>query len=203
MINTMIQKLIFFRWKKKFRRLNKHNSIRPVNFFPIDKVEIGKMTYGPLFAKFFEAENEKLIVGDYCSIADGVKFILGGNHQINTITTYPFYSKIIENCPKRDAISNGPITVGNGVWIGTNAMIMSGVKIGDGAIIAAGSVIVKDVNPFSIVGGNPAKHIKYRIQYDFIKKIEQIGYHNILNKIDNGNIDEAYLKIDDFDFENI
>ena len=86
MINTLINKFIFFRWTKKFRKLNKHNSIKPINFFPIEKVKLGKMSYGPLFAKFFGAENEKLIIGDYCSIADGVKFVLGGNHQIKTNT---------------------------------------------------------------------------------------------------------------------
>ncbi|MDK4687885.1 CatB-related O-acetyltransferase [Kingella negevensis] len=128
-------------------------------------LEVGAHTYGkPIFVDLYYSSKVK--IGDYCSIAGNVKFI-NANHRIDLVSTYPFYSLrwfYQENTSVYDHFAKGAITVGNDVWIGENAVILSGVTIGDGAIIAANSLVNKDVEPYSIVGGNPAKHIRFRIE---------------------------------------
>lgn len=109
---------------------------------------------------------DKLIIGKFCSIASQTKFIMGSaNHRISSVTTYPFNvfgGAWQENTP--DHLSQlpfkGDIIIGNDVWIGRECIIMPGAKIGDGAIIGAYSVVTKDVPPYSVVGGNPARIIK-------------------------------------------
>lgn len=109
---------------------------------------------------------DKLIIGSYCSIGSGAVFMMAGNqgHQNQWASTFPFFYQ--DNDDFRDANDgferSGDTVIGNDVWIGTEAMIMSGVKVGDGAIIASRAVVTKDVEAYSIVGSNPAKHIRYR-----------------------------------------
>lgn len=137
-------------------------------------LEVGSNTYG--YLHLIDKEHGKLIIGDYCSIAADVKFILG-NHRIDLVTTYPFhdlqrYFTHLE-VETDDHSSKGDIEIGNDVWIGNSAQIMSGVKIGNGAIIAANAIVNKNVEPYSIVGGNPAKHIKFRID-DPVKRQQML-----------------------------
>lgn len=111
--------------------------------------------------------SDRLIIGKFCAIATGVKFIMNGaNHKIDGISTYPFpifgggWEKEMDklmNLP-----SKGDIVIGNDVWLGYEATIMPGVNIGDGVVVAAKSVVVKDIAPYTIVGGNPAITIKQR-----------------------------------------
>ncbi|KNF08911.1 chloramphenicol acetyltransferase Cat [Gottschalkia purinilytica] len=102
---------------------------------------------------------DKIKIGKYCCLASGIVFMMGGNqnHNTNWITVYPFKKKLIESYK-----SKGDTIVGNDVWIGSEAMVMPGIKIGDGAIVASRSVVTRDVEPYTIVGGNPAKFIKKR-----------------------------------------
>lgn len=131
----------------------------------------------------FEKENvlfnylefgDRLIIGKFCAIASGVKFIMGSaNHRINSVTTYPFnvFGGAWQEVTKphlSELPHKGDTVIGNDVWIGRESIIMPGVKIGDGAIIAAYSVVTKDVEPYSLVGGNPAKFIKYRFDRELI-----------------------------------
>lgn len=117
---------------------------------------------------------DKLIIGKFCSIASGTKFIMGpANHRISSISTYPFnvFGGIwSERTPEHlsQLPFKGDIIVGNDVWFGRECVIMPGVKIGDGSIIAAGSVVTKDVDPYSVVGGNPACFIKKRFGDELI-----------------------------------
>jgi acetyltransferase-like isoleucine patch superfamily enzyme len=97
-----------------------------------------------------------LRVGKFCSIANGLTILLGGEHRTDWITTYPFHESMEHPNPK------GDVTIGNDVWIGLDATILSGVNVGDGAVIGARSVVTRDVKPYSIVAGNPAKHIRFR-----------------------------------------
>lgn len=113
---------------------------------------------------------DKLIIGKFCQIAAGVEFVMNGaNHQMNAVSTFPFYT--LEgwkmNPPaKSDLPFKGDTVIGNDVWIGQNATILPGVHIGDGAIIGANSVVGSDVEPYTIVVGNPAEAIRYRFDED-------------------------------------
>lgn len=144
----------------------------------------------------------KVIIGKFCSIGINTNIFLGANHRTDFITTYPF-GHIYNNIFKCDGIghpkSNGDVIIGNDVWIGLNSTIMSGIKIGDGAVIAANSVVVKNVENYSIVGGNPAKHIKFRFKKNHIEKLIEIKWWNHdISKINN-NMNLLFSnKIDEF-----
>lgn len=115
---------------------------------------------------------DKLIIGKFCQIAAGVEFIMNGaNHQMNAVTAFPFY--IMQgwnmNPPTLSELPiKGDTVVGNDVWIGQNVTILPGVHISDGAIIGANSVVGSDVDPYTIVAGNPAKHIRKRFDDELI-----------------------------------
>jgi acetyltransferase-like isoleucine patch superfamily enzyme len=146
-------------------------------------MSIGKHTYGTEnLLIYYSDSGAKLYIGNFCSIAGNIKVFLGGNHRYDWITTYPFghiHKDIFNKFNGQGHPSTkGDVVIGNDVWIGQNSTIMSGVKIGDGAIIANNSHIVKDVEPYSIVGGNPAKFIRYRFNEQQIYKLLQIKWWN-------------------------
>ena len=130
----------------------------------------------------FDFTGDQLIIGKFCMIASDVKFIMNGaNHLSNAISTYPFavFGNGWENAMEGKAYPNkGNIEIGNDVWIGYNATIMAGVKIGDGAIIATNSTVVSDVEPYSIVGGNPAREIKKRFSPEIIERLLKLQWWN-------------------------
>ena len=123
----------------------------------------------------FDFTGDKLIIGKFCMIASGVNFIMNGaNHLTDAVSTYPFaiFGMGWEHAMEGKFYPNkGDSIFGNDVWIGYNATIMAGVKIGDGAIIATNSTVTKDVDPYSIVGGNPAREIRKRFSDDEIEKL--------------------------------
>jgi len=130
----------------------------------------------------FDFIGDKLIIGKFCMIASDVKFIMNGaNHLTNSLTTYPFaiFGNGWENAMEGKTYpQKGDINIGNDVWIGYNATIMAGVNIGDGAIIATNSTVTKDVEPYTIVGGNPAKEIKKRFSENIITKLLELKWWN-------------------------
>jgi acetyltransferase-like isoleucine patch superfamily enzyme len=97
-------------------------------------------------------------VGAYCSIAEDVTFFIGGNHRSDWLSTFPFPGVIGRGHPA----SRGPIVVGNDVWIGMGAAVLSGVQVGDGAVVGAFAVVTRDIPPYAVVAGNPARVIRYR-----------------------------------------
>ncbi len=192
-LREFIRQLDKSNFKKQWRKRNPHNyTVAGERIFPFENVVVGKHSYGELLIQsLYVQETEKLQIGNFVSIAPGAWFILGNNHQINTLTSYPLWSRFVEY-NSIDATSKGPIVVQDEVWIGTNALILSGVTIGKGAIVAAGAVVTKDVPAYAIVGGNPAKVIKYRFPEDLIEELIKI---NLLDySIDNfkNNIQEIY-----------
>ena len=139
-------------------------------------VKIGDYTYGSPEVLSW-GENTTLNIGKFCSIASGVKIFLGGNHNIKFMTTYPFnaifpmFSDIVGH-----PLSKGNVNIGNDVWLGNNATILSGVTIGDGAVVGCNAVVAKDVPPYAVVIGNPARIIKYRFESDVIKNLLEIKW---------------------------
>ncbi|NBI05570.1 CatB-related O-acetyltransferase [Senegalia massiliensis] len=141
---------------------------------------------------------DKLEIGKFCSIGSGASFLLAGNqgHNNKWISVYPFDSEIFPNA-KDGFRRKGDTVIGNDVWIGTEAVIMPGVKIGDGAIIAARAVVSKDVEPYTIVGGNPGKVIKKRFSASDIEKLLEIKWWNW--EIEQINEALPYICSDDID----
>jgi acetyltransferase-like isoleucine patch superfamily enzyme len=142
-------------------------------------MSFGKYTYGNPNI-FWENENAKLVVGNFCSIAGNVNIYLGGNHRTDWVSTYPFGHVNKDKFNNFDGIGHpstkGNVIIGNDVWIGSNVTIMSGVTIGDGVVIANNSHVIKDIEPYSLVGGNPAKLIKYRFTPEQIEKLLEIKW---------------------------
>ncbi len=126
---------------------------------------------------------DKLIIGKFCAIARNPKFIMNGaNHQLDGFSTYPFYifgNGWEEAAPKAGELPyKGDTVIGNDVWIGYDVTIMPGVKIGDGAIVAAKSVVVSDVEPYTVVGGNPAKCLRQRFDDETVRSLLKIAWWN-------------------------
>ena len=128
----------------------------------------------------FELMNDRLIIGKFCQIATGVRFIMNGaNHAMDGISTYPFkvFGKSWSEIPMT-VVSKGDTVIGNDVWIGNNVTIMQGVTIGDGAIIGTNSLVTKNVEPYTIVGGNPAKLIRKRFSDKDIDALVKLAWWN-------------------------
>ena len=179
------------RFAKKFRKNNKNNYVNPLNIFDINKIEIGNYTYGNLFVREFGLQEEKLKIGNFCSIADNVTFLLSGEHSYKRVSTYPFKTKILNM--SEECFCKGKITICDDVWIGYGATILSGVTIGQGAIIGAGSVVTKDVPPYAIYANG--KIIKYRFDDSIIEKLLQIDYSKVNLDLINNELSTLYEEI--------
>ena len=132
---------------------------------PWPYLHVDPTSYGKINVPYnLGEEPNEIRVGRYCSIAAGVKFLIGGNHRTDWVSTYPF--RIMLGLPGAGEdghpASKGPILVGNDVWIGENAVILSGVTIGDGAAIGTEAIVTRDVRPYAIVAGNPAREVRRR-----------------------------------------
>lgn len=195
-IRSIIRAYLRVEFQNKWRQLNPHNETVAGNSFPLEIVSVGKGSYGMLNVQSFSpSSGEKLVIGNYVSIATGVLFILGNNHQMQTITTFPFLSHNSTQS-SLDSLSNGPILVDDEVWIGTNSMILSGVSIGKGAVVAAGSIVTKNVPPYAIVGGNPARVIRYRFSPEIIDILLPLRLESLTVEQIKDNLTIIYKKIE-------
>ena len=147
-------------------------TIRNPNIIVGDFTYIADSEFESHVTHHYEWLGDRLIIGKFCQIAAGVEFVMNGaNHQMNAVSTYPFYT--LEGWemkpPAKEMLPfKGDTVVGNDVWIGQNAVILPGVRIGDGAIIGANSVVGSDVAPYTIVVGNPAKVLRKRFDDELI-----------------------------------
>lgn len=140
--------------------------------------QIGQYTYGQPKIISWD-QDTSLTIGKFCSISSNVTVILGGEHRTDWVTTYPFNVVFPEGKQhKGHPSTKGDIVIGNDVWIGRGAVILSGVKIGDGAVIAAECVVTKSVEPYTIVGGNPQKIIRKRFTTGQIESLLKIAWWN-------------------------
>jgi virginiamycin A acetyltransferase len=198
-INRIKSHLYSRKMENKWRSLNEHNSTflqwipKDETFF--ERVKVGKKTYGPIKAIFSNNSFESLEIGHYCSIGSGTIFMMGSEHSYSCISTFPFKVKILGH--KFEADTKGPIIVNDDVWIGENALILSGVTIGKGAVIAAGSVVVKDIPSYAIAGGNPARIIKYRFPETVISYLKSVDFSKLDESKIKNNIDILYKVLND------
>ena len=154
-------------FKQKNTSISIDYSVQRVKKIGNSKVSIGRYSYGDNLIKVQQwKEGASLQIGSFCSIAKGVTFLLGGNHRTDWISTYPFghvyANEMGINPASEHPKTNGDIIINDDVWIGQNSTILSGIKVGAGAVIAANSTVVKNALPYKIYGGNPAKLIKPR-----------------------------------------
>jgi len=141
-----------------------------------DPIDVNNFEKNVLY--LFPFMGDKLIIGKFCQIATGVRFIMNGaNHAMDGISTYPFkvMGKSWSNAPI-NVTSKGDTNVGNDVWIGNSATIMQGIKIGHGAIIGTNALVTKDVEPYTIVGGNPAQPIRKRFDDKTIERLLELAW---------------------------
>lgn len=168
----------FRRWKKKRDTWKKYRNLTRYHFDG-DQYDIGDFTHGVPSVYSYDSET-RLVIGKYCSIAAGVRIVLGGNHHVKWVSTYGFYQET-ESFPDWCKINDnyvlrGNVNIGNDVWIGRDALILSGSVIGDGAVVGAGAVVAGKVPPYSIVVGNPAKVIRYRFDDSQIEDLLKIRW---------------------------
>ena len=140
-------------------------------------IEIGDYTYGIPKLMSYE-DGVKVRTGKFCSIADNVTIMLGGDHRVDWITTYPFNALIpsVYGDIQGHPYSKGDVVIGNDVWLARDCKIMSGVHIGNGAVVAANAVVTKDVPAYAVVGGVPARVLKYRFDLKTRKTLERIRW---------------------------
>lgn len=140
--------------------------------------QIGEWTYGAPSVLSF-GEPSTLVIGKFCSIANGVTILLGGEHRTDWVTTYPFSAAFLDaEGFKGHPRTKGDVIIGSDVWIGQDSFILSGVTVGNGAVIGARSVVSKDVASYSIVTGNPAKIVRYRFPQSTIDILNEIAWWN-------------------------
>lgn len=163
-------------------QLNRQNPKLPLNLRYIGskqpQLNVGEGTYINGAEVYCWDDSIKLTIGKYCALADKITFIMGGEHDKDWVSSYQFID--MWNLSQYESMKKkrykGHVEIGNDVWIGNNALILSGVRIGHGAVVAAGAVIVKDVPDYAIVGGNPAKVIRFRFSDEEINQLLQLNW---------------------------
>lgn len=187
-------KIKFLKFKVVWRIRNSNNQTIAMNFFPVDDVLIGKETYGELNIYKFNGIS-KIEIGNFCSIGQNTSFIIDADHPLKNISTFPYKVMSLQT-NKYEAISKGDIIIEDDVWIGYGATIMSGVHIGQGAVVAAGAVVTNSVPPYAIVGGVPAKVIKFRFSPTMIEELLKIDYSNLTKEMIKNHINELYTELE-------
>jgi acetyltransferase-like isoleucine patch superfamily enzyme len=163
------------------------------------RVTVGAFTYGVGHdTVLLFKDSDRVHVGKYCSFAHGVKVIASGEHNYRAVANFPFYAHFLSEGAEKDTFSKGDVRIGNDVWIGMRATILSGVKVGDGAVIAAGAVVTKDIPPYAIVGGVPAQVINYRFSKEVISALLEIKWWDWDDETVRKNIDDFYLDVHEF-----
>lgn len=188
------QDVIELKIKDDWRKQNSHNKTNlEFPYVNYDCIHVGKGTYGPISA-IISSPISHLYIGNFCSVASEVSFVVAADHSTQNLSTYPFKTLCLGQ-EKGEAVSKGDIVVGDDVWIGYRATILSGVHIGQGAIVAAGAVVTKDVPPYAIVGGVPAKVIGYRFPEDIREELLKVDFSKIDEETVRNNIDKLYTPL--------
>jgi acetyltransferase-like isoleucine patch superfamily enzyme len=160
------------------RRLRMRRHLEAREAFTTARLTMGPHSYGEPLIPTYPGDSSQVRVGAFVSIALDVVLLDGGNHRTDWVSTYPFRARF--NLPGAYAdghpASKGDVVVGNDVWIGRGARVLSGVTIGDGAVVAGYSVVTRDVRPYAIVAGNPAREIRRRFTDDQVDALLAIAW---------------------------
>ncbi len=147
------------------------------------RITVGRHTYGINERSLFSVQSPDqptVSIGNYCSVAPGAVILANADHPTNLPSLFPFRTVLYALDKKQplnvDVTSRGPVEIGHDVWIGANAIILSGVSIGSGAVIGAGAIVTKDIPPYAIAVGNPARVIRYRFSPDIIQQLLELGW---------------------------
>lgn len=185
-------KLYARRWRWYAR--NRHNETSMVNLFDLDRVTVGRHSYGPL--RVIDGGGaSRLEIGSLCSIAEDVTFVLSGEHRLRALTTLPVRTFILGET--EEALSNGDILVEDDVWIGHGAIILSGVRLARGSVVAAGAVVARDAAPYSIVGGVPARPIAMRFDAPTIERLRALDLQRLDRTMVAANLELLERLLDD------
>lgn len=195
MLAKIRNQIRFYLTRRRWRKLNSNNDTYMGNYFDPEVVSVGIKSYG-LLNIINHNKNSKLRIGNYCSIAPEVVFILNGEHNLGTISTFPFKTHSLKT-ERFEAGTNGDIQIDDDVWIGYGATIMSGIHIGQGAVIAARAVVTKDVEPYEIVGGVPAKKIGMRFNSSMVEEAKLIDYSKLTLQMIEAHSNELYMDLID------
>ena len=164
------------------------------------QVTIGRHSYEiTSYSVYIHRPDDLIVIGSFCSIASGVKIISSGGHFLDRVTTFPLKSKIMKSDegPSLD-IPKGGVTIGHDVWIATGAIILGPAKIGNGAVVAAGAIVRGDVPDYAIVGGVPAKLIRYRFDDETRRALQDISWWDWPDDVIQERIDDFYGDIASF-----
>ena len=180
------------RMAAQWRKANVHNLTHIVNRFDQSLVTVGKKTYGPIELVTW-GNTAKLKIGSFVSMANGVRFLLEVEHPLNRLSTYPFKARMHG---EEEPLAKGDIIVEDDVWLGCDVTVLSGVRIGQGAAVATGAIVTKDVPPYTIVGGIPAKPIRKRFEDDAIDYLLTLDYDQLTDESIEAHMQELYEPID-------
>lgn len=196
MILNGLKRLLVNRLKRFQWRLKNKNNRTTLGRIPksFDAVSVGDYSYGSINV-LSSSHAPRLVIGRFCSIAEGVTFVIQSDHYLDHLSTYPFKAVAL-NQPIVEATGKGGIVVEDDVWIGFGSTILDGVTLRRGTVVAAGAVVVKDTPPYSIVGGVPAKVIKYRFDSNIVQELCKIDFNRLsLSKIEE-HLDSLYQPLD-------
>lgn len=191
-IKSKVKRLIACR---KWRIANSHNDTNLGKWcFDSTNVRIGKLSYGDINV-LTAGEAPRLVIGACCSIAKEVTFVIDNSHPLDRFSTFPFKVKALRS-EGREALSDGGIVLGDDVWIGYGATVLDGVEIASGAVVAAGAVVTRDVEPYTVVGGVPAKPIRKRFDDETVAALLRFDYSKVEVDWVRAHLDDLYRPLD-------
>ena len=190
--NAVMLNIAKIKWRQKNPGNGTYLDSHAVGFA---NIIVGNWSYGPL--RIITSDpNPTVQIGSFCSIAEGVSFVTCNNHPLDHFSSFPFRSRMLgERGP--EALSKGGITIDDDVWIGYGATILDGVHIGRGGIVAAGAVVTKNVDPYTVVGGVPARPIKRRFSEDIIKRLLEFDYSKVDRRFVKAHLEQLYCPLDE------
>ncbi len=191
-LDLLREKLRFRKHRKEWEKKNSHNNCVIQNYVKIDKIEIGRKTYGMINAHIYNNPDEQLKIGSFCSIAEDVHFVFS-EHDYHRVSTFPFKEFVLRE--KEDNPTKGAIIIEDDVWIGQGCLILSGVTIHQGAVIGAGSTVAHDVPPYAVYARD--RIIKCRFDEDTVKKLLMMDYSRLTDEMIEDNIDLLYGAVDE------